>query len=55
MCEKYGVLKEKDRSGRKVIGIERSTFVIGADGRINKIFRNVKVDGHVEEVLAALS
>jgi peroxiredoxin Q/BCP len=55
VCEKYGVLKEKDSASRKVMGIERSTFVIDTDGRIKKIFRNIKVDGHVEEVLAALS
>jgi peroxiredoxin Q/BCP len=55
VCEKYGVLKEKESAGRKVTGIVRSTFVIDTDGRIKKIFRNVKVDGHVEEVLAALS
>lgn len=55
VCEKYGVLKEKDLAGRKVTGVERSTFVIDTDGRIQKIFRKVKVDGHVEEVLAALS
>jgi peroxiredoxin Q/BCP len=40
--------------GKKVMGIVRSTFVIGKDGTIKKIFRNVKVDGHTEKVLAAL-
>ena len=47
----YDVLKEKNMYGKKVIGIERSTFVIDAKGKIIKIFRKVKVDGHVEEVL----
>ncbi len=50
----YGVYKEKDMYGKKVMGIERTTFIIGKDGLIRKIFPKVKVDGHVEEVLAAL-
>jgi peroxiredoxin Q/BCP len=54
VCKKYGVMKEKNMYGRKVMGIERSTFVIGADGKVKKVFRKVKVDGHVDEVLAAL-
>ena len=40
--------------GRKFMGIERSTFLIGADGKIARIWRKVKVPGHVEEVLAAV-
>ncbi|HOJ61466.1 MAG TPA: thioredoxin-dependent thiol peroxidase [bacterium] len=55
VCNKYGVIQEKNMCGRKVMGIVRSTFVIGKDGKIKKIFRNVKVDGHTEQVLAALS
>ncbi len=50
----YGVFKEKDMYGRKVMGIERTTFIIGKNGLIRKIFPKVKVDGHTEEVLAAL-
>jgi len=50
----YGVLKEKTMYGKKVIGVDRSTFVIGEDGVIKKIFRNVKVDGHVKEVVDAI-
>jgi len=49
------VIQEKNMCGRKVMGIVRSTFIIGKDGKIKKIFRNVKVDGHTEQVLAALS
>lgn len=41
--------------GKKVMGIERSTFVIDEKGKIIKIFRKVKVDGHADEVLASLS
>jgi thioredoxin-dependent peroxiredoxin len=53
-AEAYGVWKEKSMYGKKYMGIERATFVIGADGKIKKIFPKVKVDGHAEEVLAAL-
>jgi len=50
----YGVLKEKNMYGKKVMGVERTTFVIGADGKIEKIFNKVKAEGHAAEVLAAL-
>ena len=50
----YGVYKEKNMYGRKVMGIARTTFIIGKDGVIRKIFPKVKVEGHTEEVLAAL-
>ncbi len=50
----YGVYKEKNMYGRKHWGIERSTFVIDAEGKLKAIFRKVKVDGHADEVLTAL-
>jgi peroxiredoxin Q/BCP len=50
----YGVYKEKSMYGRKYWGIERSTFVIDATGRIKALFRKVKVPGHINEVLAAV-
>lgn len=50
----YDTWKEKNNYGRTYWGTERSTFVIGEDGKIKKIFRKVKVDGHDAEVLAAL-
>jgi len=50
----YGVWKEKSLYGRKFMGIERSTFVIGPDGRIRRAWRKVKVNDHDQEVLAAL-
>jgi peroxiredoxin Q/BCP len=53
-AESYGVWKEKSMYGRKYMGIERTTFVIGADGRIREIFAKVKPDGHAAEILAAL-
>jgi peroxiredoxin Q/BCP len=50
----YGVWKEKSLYGRKFMGIERTTFVIDAKGVVQKVFAKVKVDGHVEAVLAAV-
>jgi len=50
----YDTWREKVNYGRKYMGTERSTFVIGTDGRIKRIFRKVRVDGHEAEVLAAL-
>jgi thioredoxin-dependent peroxiredoxin len=50
----YGVWGEKSMYGKKFMGIERSTFVIGPDGDIKKIFHRVKPAGHAEEVLAAI-
>ncbi|WP_374015249.1 peroxiredoxin [Phaeobacter sp. A36a-5a] len=52
-CEDYGVWKEKNMYGKKHWGIERSTFLIDAEGNIARIWRKVKVDGHVAEVLEA--
>lgn len=50
----YGVYKQKNMYGKKYWGIERSTFVIDERGIVKALFRKVKVDGHVDEVLAAL-
>ena len=50
----YGVWKEKNMYGKKVMGIERTTFVIGPDGKIEKIWGKVKAKGHAEEVLGSL-
>jgi peroxiredoxin Q/BCP len=49
----YGVWKEKSMYGKKYMGVERSTFLIGKDGKIAKAWRKVSVPGHVDEVLAA--
>jgi len=51
----YGVYKQKSMYGRSFWGIERTTFIIGPDGRIQAIFPRVKVDGHSREVQEALS
>ena len=53
MLEAYGVWGKKSLYGRSFMGITRSTFLIGADGRIARIWPKVKVDGHAAEVLAA--
>ena len=52
VAKKFDVLKEKNMYGRKVMGIVRSTFLIGPDGKIAHIFSPVKPEGHAEEVLA---
>jgi thioredoxin-dependent peroxiredoxin len=53
MCKLFDVIKEKNMYGKKVFGIERSTFIMGAKNEILKEWRGVKVDGHAAEVLAA--
>jgi len=50
----FGVLKEKNMYGKKVMGIARTTFLIGPDGKIEKIYGNVKAKGHAAQVLADL-
>jgi peroxiredoxin Q/BCP len=50
----FGVWKEKNMYGKKVMGIERSTFVIGPDGKIEQIYGKVKAKGHAAEVLGSL-
>lgn len=54
VIELYGALKEKSMYGRKVLGINRSTFVIDREGIIRRIWRNVSVSGHAEEVLGVV-
>lgn len=55
VIEKYGAFKKKSMFGKTFLGIQRSTFLINPHGKIAKIWRNVKVDGHDEEVLKAVS
>jgi peroxiredoxin Q/BCP len=54
ICNAYGVMQEKNMYGKKVMGVARTTFVIGPDGKIKHIFRKVKPEGHADEVLAYL-
>jgi thioredoxin-dependent peroxiredoxin len=54
VAEKYGVWQEKSNYGKKYMGIARTTYLIGPDGKVQKRWDNVKVDGHTDEVLAAL-
>jgi len=54
VCKQFDVLREKNMYGKKVIGIERTTFLIGPNRRLLKIFPKVKPEGHAEEVLHAL-
>jgi peroxiredoxin Q/BCP len=53
VCEAYGTWVEKSMYGRKYMGIDRATFLIDRDGVVRRVWRKVKVPGHVEEVLAA--
>ena len=53
LCKAFDVIKEKNMYGKKVMGIERSTFLIDAKGMLRKQWRGVKVPGHAQEVLTA--
>jgi peroxiredoxin Q/BCP len=54
VAEAYGIWKEKSMYGKKYMGVERTTFLIGKDGKIKKIFEKVKPAGHAEQVFEAL-
>lgn len=54
VCKQFGVLKEKNMYGKKVMGIERTTFLIGPDGTLIHIFPKVTPEGHAEQVLELL-
>jgi peroxiredoxin Q/BCP len=54
VLEAYGVWAEKSMYGRKYMGVERTTFLIGPDGKVARVWRKVKVPGHAEEVLQAV-
>ncbi|MHB1937513.1 MAG: thioredoxin-dependent thiol peroxidase [Acidobacteriaceae bacterium] len=54
VCNQFDVMREKNMYGKKVFGIERTTFLIGPDQRLLKIFSKVKPEGHAEEVLEAV-
>jgi peroxiredoxin Q/BCP len=55
ICEKFGVWVEKTRFGKKSMGIQRATFLIGKDGSIARVWPAVNVDGHVDEVAEAVA
>lgn len=54
VAEAFGVVQEKNMYGKKVMGIARTTFIIGPEGKVKHIFTKVKAEGHAEEVLAYL-
>jgi peroxiredoxin Q/BCP len=54
VAEKYGAWREKNMYGKKSMGVQRSTYLIDAEGKIRKVWKKVSVDGHDEEVLAEL-
>ena len=53
--EAYGVWQEKNMYGKKSMGIVRTTYIIGPQGKVRKVFAKVKVDGHIQEVLKSLT
>ena len=55
VAEKYGAWREKNMYGKKTMGIQRSTYLIGPDGKIAKVWKRVRVDGHDRQVLEALA
>jgi peroxiredoxin Q/BCP len=55
VAEKYGVWQKKSLYGRSFMGLVRTTYLIGEDGKVTKRWDNVKVDGHAEDVLAAVN
>ncbi|MDC0936581.1 thioredoxin-dependent thiol peroxidase [Pirellulales bacterium] len=55
VAEKYGAWREKNMYGKKSMGIQRSTYLIDAKGKVAKVWKSVKVDGHAEQVLKALA
>ncbi len=55
VAEKYGAWREKNMYGKKSMGIQRSTYLISPEGKVAKLWRSVKVDGHDEQVLGALA
>ena len=54
VCDAFGVIVEKNMYGKKSMGIQRSTFLVDADGKISKVWPKVSVEGHVNEVLQSL-
>ena len=54
ICQAYGVWVEKSMYGKKYMGVARTTFIIGKDGRIARVFPNVKPEGHNKEIIEAL-
>ncbi len=55
IAEKYGAWREKNMYGKKSMGIQRSTYLIGADGKVAKLWKRVKVDGHDQQVIDAIA
>ncbi len=54
ICDAFGVIVEKNMYGKKSMGIQRSTFLVGANGKIQKVWPKVSVEGHADEVLKSI-
>ena len=55
LCKHFDVIKEKNMYGKKSMGVQRSTFLIDAKGKVAKVWKKVQVDGHAEDVLQAIA
>lgn len=55
LCETFGVIVEKNMYGKVSKGVQRSTFLFGSDGKVQKVWPKVSVEGHAEEVLSSIS
>lgn len=54
ICDAFGVIVEKNMYGKKSMGVQRATFIVGSDGIVSHVWPKVSVEGHAEEVLASL-
>jgi len=54
ICDAFGVIVERERDGKKTLGVARTTFLIGTDGKVSRVWPNVNVEGHGRDVLSAL-
>ena len=54
ICDAFGVIVERERDGKKTMGVARTTFLIGADGKVSRVWPNVNVEGHAQDVFSAL-
>lgn len=54
ICDAFGVLVERERDGKKSIGVARTTFLIGSDGRVARVWPNVSAEGHAQDVLSSV-
>jgi peroxiredoxin len=54
VCDAFGTIVERERDGKKTMGVARATFLIGKDGKVTRVWPSVTVEGHAQDVLSAL-